>query len=308
VRALLLFLALPASAQQVQVNLSPNGPTVGDRVEAVITLRVEAGALAGEPRFPVWRETWGEAEVVGKAEPRKVSEANGAAVYEQRLTLAAFRTGRVPLPPVQIAVPLRSRTVQATTPAGLSVDVRSVIPRTEKNPHPKAAKPPVALPIGEAFWWTLAGMLAACLIVGFLLFRRRAVREPEAVRPALAPFDELAAALAGLARETSAVRLHTALSLALRQYLGRTLSFPAGESTTSEIHRRLLAGRLPAPLVRQTVDLLRACDLVKFARPRQEPVGEERSRERIDAARRIAEEVEELTRLSAGAQPLEAAG
>ncbi|HYN20711.1 MAG TPA: hypothetical protein VE078_07115 [Thermoanaerobaculia bacterium] len=304
-RALLLLLALPAAAQQVQVNLSPGPVTVGDRIEAVINLQVDTGALVGEPRFPTWRETWGEAEILAKSEPEKVSEQNGTAIYQQRLTLAAFRPGNVPLPPVAIALPLRSRTVQASTPEGLSLTVHSVLPKGEKNPQPKPEKPPVRLPIGEAFWWTLAAMSLACLIVGWLLFRQHRARpELDAKRPDLSPFEELADALVRLGRETSAVRLHTALSLAFRHYLSRTLSFRAEQSTTSEIHRHLLAGRLPAPLVRQAVELLRACDLVKFSR---QAVGEDRSRERLEAARRIGEEIEERLH-PRDAAPLEAAG
>jgi hypothetical protein len=304
VRALLFLLAAPLSAQQVQVNLSPHQPAVGDRVEAVITLRVDAATLAADPRFPTWRQTWGEAEVVEKAEPQRIAAADGSVAFRQRLVLAAFRTGKVPLPPVQIAVPLRSRTIQAVTPAGLALDVRSVLPKGEKNPRAKPEKPPVRLPVGEAFWWTLAVLTAACLLAGLLLLRqRRAKEEPAAQRPALGPFDELSAALDRLAGETSAVRLHTALSLAFRRYLSRRLAFPAEESTTSEIHRHLLAGRLPAPLVRQAVDLLRGCDLVKFARLE---VGEDRSPERIVAALRVAGEVEE--RLRPIEIPLEKAG
>jgi hypothetical protein len=304
--ALALLAALPASAQQVQVSLSPNQPTVGDRVEAVIALRLDpatAGALAADPRFPVWRRAWGETDILATSDPRRSLEPDGAVVYRQHLTLAAFRPGKVPLPPMAIAVPLRSRTVQVSTPAGLSLDLRSVLPRDAKGAKPKAPKPPVGLPIGDAFWWTLAGMLAACLALGLLILRQSRKAGPaEAPRPELAPLPELAAALDRLAAEPSAVRLHTGLSLAFRHYLSRALGFGAEESTTSEVQRHLLAGRLPAPLVRQSVELLRACDLVKFARQEVDP---ERCRERLDAARRIGTEIEEITR---PAPVLEAAG
>jgi hypothetical protein len=305
-----LLLALPASAQKVQVSLSPNQPTVGDRVEAVIALQVDpavAGALAAEPRFPIWGRTWGEADILATSEPRKTVEAGGSVVYRQRLTLAAFRPGKVPLPPAAIAVPLRSGTIQAATPAGLSLDLRSVLPQDAKTTlSPKAPKPPVPLPIGDAFWWTLAGMLAACLALGLLILRqRRTATAAEAPRPDLAPFPELAAAIDRLAAEPSAVRLHTGLSLAFRHYLARVLGFGAEEHTTTEIQRHLLAGRLPAALVRQSVDLLRACDLVKFARQEVDP---ERSRERLDAARRIGMEIDERIRPAAAAEGLEATG
>ena len=51
------LLAAPAFAQPspVSVQLAPNGPTVGDPVEATITLEVPAD-LAGDPRFPTWLE------------------------------------------------------------------------------------------------------------------------------------------------------------------------------------------------------------------------------------------------------------
>ena len=309
VRALLLFLALPASAQQVQVSLNRSQPHVGDRIEAVIELRMDprvAKDLAADPRFPVWGRTWGEADILATSEPRRSLEAGGAVVYRQHLTLAAFRTGKVALPRMDIAVPLRPGTVQASTPSGLAIDVRSVLPQGGKKPKPKPPKPPVPLPVGDAFWWTLAAMLAACLGLGFLIFRQRRATEPaEAPRPALAPFPELAVALDRLATETSAVRLHTGLSLAFRHYLARTLGFGAEEHTTTEIQRHLLAGRLPAALVRQSIDLLRACDLVKFARQEVDP---ERSRERLDTARRIGMEIDERTRYSAAAPVLEATG
>jgi len=295
----LLLLATSASGQTVQVSLSPDQPTVGDRVVATITLQVKPGTLTAEPRFPTWQATWGEAEIVESSPPQKVSST----VWSQRLVIAAFRTGQVPLPPVQIAVPLRVRTVQASTPAGLSLTLRSVLPKGEKNPRPKPERPPVPLPIGRAFWWTLGAMSLACAVLGWLLFRKRKTREEPETRPVLAPFEELAAALDRLNAEASGLRLHTHLSLAFRHYLARTLAFPAEERTTSEIHRLLLSGRLPAPLVRQAVELLRACDLVKFARLE---VNEDLSRERIATARRIAGEVEE--RMQPVEQPLERAG
>jgi hypothetical protein len=295
---LVAIAAVPLQAQQVQVSLNRTQPTVGDRIEAVIELRMDprvAQELAAEPRFPVWGRTWGGADILATSAPRKSLEADGGVVYRQHLTLAAFQTGKVPLPGMDIAVPLRSRTVQASTPSGLSIDMHSVLPQEPKNKlKPKAPKPPVPLPIGDAFWWTLAGMLAACLALAFLILRQRRAEKPaEASRPDLAPFPELAVALDRLAKEPSAVRLHTGLSLAFRHFLARTLGFGAEEHTTTEIQRHLLAGRLPAPLVRQSVDLLRACDLVKFARQEVDP---ERSRDRLDTARRIGMEIDERTR------------
>jgi hypothetical protein len=290
---LTFLLAAPLLAQPapVTVSLAPNGPTVGDPIQATITLRARAADLTGEPRFPAWGKTWGEAVEISRiGQPEKTSQRDGIAVYEQRLVLAAFRTGAVPLPPVEISLPLKAGTARAQTPAGLALSVRSVLPRNEKDPQPK---PPAAmrpLPLGERFWWTLAIGAALCLLAAlpFLLRRRKAV-PGGAAAPVLPPFEELTAELDRLRGEPSMLALHTRLSLALRRYLGRRLPFPAVESTPSEIQRQLLSRRMPGPLVRQAVELLRACDLVKFAR---QEVAEARARERAEAALRIAGEFE----------------
>lgn len=312
--AWLVLVAVPAFAQttpQVEVALSPQGElTVGDRVEAVLTLRVDPAALDGDPRFPVWGPGWGNAEVLEKSAPERVE---GGAVWRQRLVLAAFRTGKVELPPVEVAVPLRDRTVQARTPEVLALTVRSVLPAGEEEPAPKPPAPPRQLPIGAAFWWTLGISSLLLALLGGLLWRQRRAQAAveEAARPALPPFDELLGELDRMADEPSVVRLHTRLSLALRSYLGRSLDFPAAESTTSEIHRSLLARRMPGTLVRQTVELLRACDLVKFAR---QEVGEDRARERLAAARQVGREIETWARpvepvdLPASHEPRKAAG
>ena len=312
--ALLILTALPALAQappKVEVALTPQGElTVGDPVQVLLTLRVDPATLGGDPRFPVWSRNWGDAEVLGRSAPERTEEPGGA-VWRQRLVITAFRTGKVDLPPVEVAVPLRDRTVQARTPAGLALTVRSVLPAGEEEPAPKPPAPPRQLPIGAPFWWTLAASSVLLALLGWLLWRQQRARNAaeEPARPALPPFDELLAELDRMAEEPSVLRLHTRLSLALRAYLGRSLGFPAAESTTSEIHRSLLGRRMPGTLVRQTVDLLRACDLVKFAR---QEVGEDRARERLAAARQVGREIETWARpvepvdLPAAAEPRKA--
>lgn len=294
----------PAIAQTVDVALNPRTATVGDRIEAVLTLRTEA-PLVGEPRFPVWGRAWGSAEVLAKEPARR--DEDGA--WRQRIVIAAFQTGRVDLPPVAVAVPRRDRTVQARTPAGLSLEIRSVLPPGERNPEPRPAAPLRPLPIGAPFWWTLAAMSTACLLLGWALWRQGRRAEGRAPgKPQPGPYEELVARLDSLAAESSMVLLHTRLSLALRDYFGRSLSFPAAESTTTEIHRRLLAQRVPGALVRRAVELLRACDLVKFAR---QEVGEGLGRERVAAARQLAREIDGHVRPqepAEGPRRLEAAG
>jgi hypothetical protein len=287
--------AAPALAQSspVNVSLAPNGLTVGDPARAVVTVTARTADLAGAPRFPIWGPTWGEAEIIAKDAPLKTGEQNGRdgiTTWQQTLTLRAFRPGSVPLPPVAVEVPVKQGTLKYQTPAGLALAVRSVIPPEEKNPVPK---PPAAmrpLGIGARFWWTL-GILSALALAGLWLLRRRpkAAGAGAGQIPVLPPFEELAAELDRLAAEPSMLALHTRLSLALRRYLGRRLPFPAVESTTAEIQRQLLSRRMPGPVARQGVELLRGCDLVKFAR---QDVDSARAQERLATARRLAGELE----------------
>lgn len=292
------------AAPRVEVSVAIPAPavTVGDRAEAVITVRVPPTArLAGEPRFPAWRGAWGEAEVREQGEPRRAAGPGGVTIYSQRLVLAAFHAGRVELPPAAIALPLGAGTVQAWTPAGLALAVRSVLPAgaAAKDLHLRPAAPLRRLPLGTAFLCTLAVLAAAAAAGIWALWRRERRRRAAAgeqgrtVRPLLAPLPELLAALAALDRlggEAAALAaLHTGISQALRRYLGRAVGFPAPESTTTEIQRVLLARGWPSAHVRPAVDLLRACDLVKFAR-QQVPAAD--ARERLAAARGLGEEIE----------------
>jgi hypothetical protein len=290
--SLMALMATSALAQPspVTVALSPNGITVGDPAQAVISVTARTDDLAGAPRFPIWGPAWGEAEIVVKGEPVKAGERDGIATWQQRLVLRAFRPGSVPLPPMAIEIPLKAGTVRAQTPAGLALALRSVIPQGETNPIPK---PPAAmrpLPLGSRFWWTLGIMAALCLAGFWLVLRKRRTMTAgagAAQMPALPPFEELAAELNWLAVEPSMLALHTRLSLALRRYLGRRLPFPAVESTTAEVQRQLLSRRVP--VARQTVEVLRACDLVKFA---CQEVNESRGRERVAATWGLAQELE----------------
>jgi hypothetical protein len=293
--ALLLAAALApaAAAATLEVTLAPETITVGDRVEALLVLSAGEEELAGEARFPVWDERWGAAEIL-EVGPVESSEASRSAAgrrvaLRQRLVLTAFRPGELELPPQRVALPGPDGTAELWTPAGLVLRVDSVLPAGAKTAalEPRAPAPPRPLPLGGAFWLTLAaGSLLAAAVA--LAARRRGTA---AVAPErrLGPAEELARALERAERAGAPEEAHVLLSLALRRYLGRAFGFPAAESTTAEIRRELRGRRAPAPAAARTDELLRACDRVKFAR---EPVERSTLEARIAAAREIAEWLE----------------
>ncbi|HZI63155.1 MAG TPA: hypothetical protein VFE44_00165 [Thermoanaerobaculia bacterium] len=298
--------ATPAAAQPtLTVELRPPEVTVGDHVEAVLTLAVPEGELSGEPRFPVWQKTWGEAEIVRADPPARAGASGGAVTFTQRLVLAGFRPGEISLPPVEVAVPSSSGTSAVATAADLALRVRSVLPPGVEDPEPKPPAPPRPLPWGRAFWWSLAAGLALCAALGLLLWRRARRRAAGvAETPRLEPFAELLARLQEIAQLPAGASepAHTRLSLALRRFLGRAFGFHAAESTTTEIQRQLRSRHLPEVAARRAVRLLRECDAVKFARVPAPPgaLGE-----RLGAARAVGEEVESHLRPPVPAAALE---
>jgi hypothetical protein len=260
----------PMLSAKVAPGSAPAGAlTVGDR--AVVTLELTLpSAGQDEPRFPSWGKTWGDAEVVGVG-PVERSGGSGETTFRQRITVAAFRTGKVSLPPVAVVVPQSGGGRAISTPPGLALQIASVIPGDPKSATPKPPAAPRSLPWGRRFWWTFAGMSALALALGIWVFARRRVAEiAAAVLPPLEELErELARIAAGLGVSEAAgasTRIAAALSGALRRYLGRELTFPALESTTTEIQRRLRADQTPEGIARTGVDLLRRLDRIKFSR------------------------------------------
>lgn len=262
--ALLAVAAAPsfAAPAALEVDLAPRTATVGDPVIVTLGLRLEAAERDRPAIFPDWGESWGEATVLATS-PVVRRDGGDHVLLVQKLRLAAYRPGRIALPPREIHL---GGTSPATlsTPADLALEIRSVLPGDGKEAAPEPPDPPRALPVADAFAWTAAALAVLALAGAVLLGRRPAA--PAAARRASAPspLAELERALGALdaLEPTEAER---ALSLALRRYLGRSLGIPAAESTTSELARRLDQRGLERDLVRRLVRLLRDADGVKFA-------------------------------------------
>jgi hypothetical protein len=295
VAAMMVLIGVAARADSGKPSLSakvmPPTATVGDPVTVDLGVTLPPGDRAAMPRFPDWQDHWGEAEINGAESPVKASLDDGSVRWTQRLHLTAFRTGHISLPPKEIVIAGDGDTETVQTPSSLALSISSVLPAGAEasSLKPKPAASLHALPWGGAFWWSLGVGLAALLGTLWWARRRGGSEAPEAPPvPLLPPFEELERGLESLASVTDSMRLHLELSRRLRRYLGRTLNFPAVESTTTEIRRRLKGVRLSPDLVRRAVALLRCCDEVKFAR-----LGRE---EDLDAHRQeahgIAERVE----------------
>lgn len=283
----LLLLAAVASAPlraaegtPVAVTLDPPALTVGDPVEA--TLEVVVAGDGSEVRFPDWSRGWGEAEVLDASEVERTVIGDGVRL-RQRLRLTAFKPGEIALPP--IALRIGAEGGSATTPEGLKLEVRSVLPPDDAEAAPLPPEPPRRYPVPPAALWSIASLIAAIAAALWLARRRSRAGAPAL---AAAPLDELLAALAALPVEAPEPG-HARLSAILRRYLGRALDFHAVESSTREVERALAARHLDPALIQRTARLLRESDLVKFGR---RPATMQELSVRAADARSIGEAVE----------------
>jgi len=120
--------------------------------------------------------------------------------------------------------------------------------------------------------WLLYGLGAlAALILAFILWRRfRTKSAPKAAKPALPPFEEAMAKLAGV-KDLSLIRLNRArefcfiLSEALRRYLDRRYGIDSLESTTAEFLEKSRTLPVTAAQKQWLAEFCEATDLIKFA-------------------------------------------
>ncbi|HEX2251994.1 MAG TPA: hypothetical protein VHQ65_01845 [Thermoanaerobaculia bacterium] len=288
---------LAQPSPRLTVSVAAGQHTVGDRVPVDLTVTAPE-PLAGAPRFPAWGESWGDAEVVEAGAVETVEAEGGGTAYRQRVVLTAFRPGAVALPPREIAVPLAAGTRLLSTPADLALEITSVLPPPPEGeerpiPPPRPPEAPRALPVPAAFFWTAGILLALILAILWLARRRAAAAAATAPAPPLPPLPELERSLAAARAAGSPREGHALVSHALRRFLGRALRFPAAESTTTEVGRQLHGRHLPGGLANRAVELLRACDLVKFAR---HPAGAAAVERWCDEATRIGHEVDDYLR------------
>lgn len=275
----------------LEVEVAPQTVRVGDIVSATLTLELPVELdrdLRAEPDFPNWQRHWGDAELRSVDEVARTVDGDRAR-YVQRVTLTSFRPGPVALatPLVTLEVGSEDETLEVLASGLSSFEVVSVLPPAgEEELEPKPPEAPRRLPAGAAFWWTAALMTALSLVLVLLLLRRRTTEAAQAV--VVDPWEALERALAKLARTDDAEAVFTGLSLELRRYLGHCLAFPAAESTTTELRRRLRRSGLPAGVAAEVVRLLAEADTIKFAKKRP---AADRVVECLEEARSAAAEV-----------------
>jgi len=270
---------LPADhAPAIEVTVNPPNPQVGDRVRVTWTFRYRThDRVEFEPDAVALQQPAIELEYAREQPERDRSvhgERDGRLRSEVTVALQPFRSGDVVIRPMNARVNTGDEIARVCTPE-VRFRVRSVFGNTS---HPQArdiTRPEDVRRDALTLRWISLGLdalfvaVVAALSVAAWLRRRPKVVPPPP--PPRHPYFIAREALEVLSRGDLLARgltkdYYDAVSDVVRRYLGGVRGFDAIEMTTDEILAHLRKHPLAGVTQVEVENLLRECDLVKFAR------------------------------------------
>ena len=242
----------------------PEGPHhVGDRVEIEIEVPLDGGRIQLAPQSDDADEEPGDLVV----EARLTDELRIV------VTAQAFRVGAHTIPPIPYVRVGPDGTEDPDETPAIELEVESVLdPEDERVPAGLAPPAEIAFPVERLVSLVAGGLLLLALAIGglvWLLLRRGSAGPPP---PPPVPADGSALAALGALLEGPLLgrgeylRFHVELAAILKRYLEARYAFPAVERTTTEVDRDLKRLAVDPAASRPALDVLGACDAVKFAR------------------------------------------
>jgi hypothetical protein len=297
-RALLLIgaLALVASsarAADMAGAEDPDAPTVGvsiDKTEAHVgdrlTLTVSAVAKSGiAVMLPAKLET-GKLEILDRNDSDKAGRDLGDGRRSHRFVLgvAAYETGELEVPPLEVTYLLPSGQVRSVETESLTINVRPLVAADEQHPDLQPERPPRSAWVEDqrvvrALKWGGIGLGGAIVLltVGLLIRRAWKRRVPAAVvaatnvpkrAPDAVAIEKLTALRGKGQFAVDGYRpFYFTLTEIVREYLGARYGFAALDMTTTEVLDELK--KRAEHLVTEGAEVPRffsTCDLVKFAK------------------------------------------
>ncbi len=273
----------------------PDAPTVGvsiDKTEAHVgdrlTLTVSAVARAGiAVMLPAKLDT-GKLEILDRNDGDKGGRDLGDGRRSHRFVLgvAAYETGEIEVPPLEVTYLLPSGQVRSVETEPLTVNVRPLVAADEQHPDLQPERPPRSAWVEDervvrALKWGGVGLGGALVLLTAALLIRRAWRRrrtPAAAAAALAHVPKRAPDAVAIEKLTALRQkgnfavdgyrpFYFALTEIVREYLGARYGFDALEMTTTEVLDELK--RRAEHLVAEGAEVPRFfgdCDLVKFAK------------------------------------------
>ncbi|MDQ3000878.1 MAG: BatD family protein [Fibrobacterota bacterium] len=239
--------------------------TIGDRIQYEIKVVFPA---EGHVELPSVLGNLGSFEIKDyqASDPK---EAGNLRIQTWRFNLSTFTVGKYTIPPQQVAYRHGTDTsavVHYTQPIEINVI------RTSAETVKDIADIATLAQLESGPPWLAYGLAAVFLLAVALLLWRRFRRKPALViiKPALPPFEEAMAKIAGvkdlgLIRQNRAREFCFILSEALRRYLSRRYGIDALEATTAEFLDRSRKLPVTAAQKQWLAEFSEGTDLIKFA-------------------------------------------
>ncbi len=257
----------------IQIKASPQPATVGDAIPLEMDISMPSGYQAEKP---VLGKQLGDFTILGfETEPstQKQGTTGESAHYKARITAAAYRTGMLEFPSVQVQVRSPEGKFLTIDSTPVRITIRSVLSEKDRNLSELKKQAEMPEPVRWGLWIGIIVALGILSALIWVLWKRRRKKLPTI--PTLPPKDILDIAESELralmeeGRPTGArvKPYYVRLSNIAKTMLEAGYRIHASEQTTSEIMEVL--NSLPeskAEDLQKVETLLQHCDLVKFAK------------------------------------------
>jgi len=275
----LLALSGRAAEPGISLTLDPREATIGDQLSLGIAVEADASyELSLEPIGP----ELGNFSVISGGWAAEETTAAGKR-WNWQGQIAAYETGTLELPPIQLRLSRGGEAVALSTEA-VSVELTSVLDAADAEADSAEIadlKAPASIrPDFRPMWIALSILLGLIFLAAVVwwLHRRYAARfaaVPQAqdlfsrVPPHVWVYEALQELIDRRLPEQGQVDLfYEELARILKRYLGGRFRIDLMESTTSEIHGLLSQTGIESNPAREAETLLINCDQVKFAKSR----------------------------------------
>lgn len=261
------------SSAQVSATLRADSTQIwiGDFLNVRLTIRHPAHL---QVPFPAIKDSLGNLEMVSASKIDTTSEA-GQQVLSQLYTVSAYDPGDYQAGPVKVFFTNSSGTTDSVIADFIPVRVNTLEVDTAK-PF-KAIKAPLAVPYSwrEFTYYIIAGLVLLLLLIAAIVVWKKYKKQKPAVEPRPKPKDPAhlwaRKELKKLEEEklwqqNEVKHYYSRLTDILRLYLEYRYGWLALESTTEEIESEMEQYHLKEKAKESLLSVLRAADLVKFAK------------------------------------------
>lgn len=255
-----------SDAVQATWTATPSEATVGDVIRLILTVEHPEGYRVIVPDIS---ETWGDFEVRTVGQPVIQTDDDSSEITTIPLDVALMTVGTFTLPDLSVTVYDTDGQAMYVNPSPLTINITSVLQEGDTTLRDIKGQvdmvvPQVTSPVG-------AILLLVFVAIGVVTFgvytlkKRRTVDIVDNRTPDEKALDELKRIEGLNLPALNQFKQHYDLiSNCLRQYMQDGLQIQAMERTTSELKQMLRQSELQPDIVRDLMDLLSICDVVRY--------------------------------------------